>query len=332
MHKHKLILIVTTLMVLPALSAMATPPDYMTARVEPMCSGGDSLSFMMFTTGNEGSHYIAANHWSLQMIDLAARTQQGKTLGSHAAIYINVIEEGDKPELTWGEPKNISITETLKEWGMQDCALYDSSKLWTPAPGRFNYQIVDQTLTVSWAGAKRTLKSALHIDPRGEYWNNEQRYTEAERPLPEHSFEVYDTEGGSIDFKSELILDTRVALLFDVNFETDNYVHIVGVDKKELDHAKSWLVNAAGLELHRKGEHENARYYFEKALGIESTNDTARYNLACAHSQLGNAPKAIHELQEMADTEGLKAKVKKDNDFDPIRKDPEFKKLLKTLK
>ncbi|MCE5308674.1 MAG: hypothetical protein LLG20_13635 [Acidobacteriales bacterium] len=65
---------------------------------------------------------------------------------------------------------------------------------------------------------------------------------------------------------------------------------------------------------------------------LEDARDNVLYNLACNYSLLGDAKKAVDVLREAATTGNLStANLRQDSDFDSIRKDPGFVKLLDEL-
>jgi tetratricopeptide (TPR) repeat protein len=87
-----------------------------------------------------------------------------------------------------------------------------------------------------------------------------------------------------------------------------------------------------GLKEHKKGKYRKALEYFETALSKDPGSVAALYNFACASSLDGNKDDAVEHLQRLVDlgTKEATVKVKKartDRDFDPIRDDPDFKRV-----
>lgn len=87
-----------------------------------------------------------------------------------------------------------------------------------------------------------------------------------------------------------------------------------------------------GLKEHKKGKYAKALEYFGAALAKDPGSVAALYNYACASSLDGNKDDAVEHLQRLVDlgTKEATVKVKKartDRDFDPIRDDPDFKRV-----
>ena len=90
---------------------------------------------------------------------------------------------------------------------------------------------------------------------------------------------------------------------------------------------ESW--NNMGNAYKHKGEHDRAIECYEKALAIKPDSPEASYNLACAFSLKGQVPEAVEHLtRAVALNESYKENARSHSDFDPIRNDPEFCKLV----
>lgn len=78
----------------------------------------------------------------------------------------------------------------------------------------------------------------------------------------------------------------------------------------------------------RAGHPEEAAASYRKTLELKYREPTAMYNLACAYAQAHKADDAFSWL-ERAETAGLKIGqlALNDDDLDPLRRDPRFKKL-----
>jgi hypothetical protein len=90
--------------------------------------------------------------------------------------------------------------------------------------------------------------------------------------------------------------------------------------------------NDLGLGAYRKRDLEGAARQFEQAIREDSSYVAARVNLASVHAQLG-ADQQKQALSELAlamplDPELVRRRMHEDLDFDPLRKDPEFERLL----
>ena len=87
-----------------------------------------------------------------------------------------------------------------------------------------------------------------------------------------------------------------------------------------------------GLKEHKKGKYAKALQYYSDALSKDPGSVPALYNYACASSLDGNKNDAVEYLQRLVDlgTKEATQKVKKartDRDFDPVRDDPDFKRV-----
>lgn len=88
-----------------------------------------------------------------------------------------------------------------------------------------------------------------------------------------------------------------------------------------------------GLRQHKKGRYSKAADLFERALDSDGGSVSALYNGACAYAMQGDTKNAVEWLQRLVDI-GTKAagkkirKARKDRDFDIIRDDAEFKRVV----
>lgn len=86
----------------------------------------------------------------------------------------------------------------------------------------------------------------------------------------------------------------------------------------------SWGLSLAALK-----KYELAAEKFKKAVEINPKFDEAYYNLAKVQASLGQKNEAIINLKKAIDLDKMwKQEAKTDPDFDNIRNDPEFKKLV----
>ncbi|MFX0102169.1 MAG: tetratricopeptide repeat protein [Candidatus Hodarchaeota archaeon] len=90
------------------------------------------------------------------------------------------------------------------------------------------------------------------------------------------------------------------------------------------------LVNLGTLYLNGENQNlEEAKDCFTKAIELEPDDPTSYYNLACAHALAGeadDATKLLSKVIEMAPD--WKEDIKEDDDFNGIRDEVKFKKLL----
>ena len=88
------------------------------------------------------------------------------------------------------------------------------------------------------------------------------------------------------------------------------------------------LLNSVGMSLYRKGNYQKAYDYFFSAQ--HEKLPIAYYNTACMSSLLGDISGAIENLKNYIPTapDTWKDKIKKDKDFDGIRKTLEFQEFL----
>ncbi|MCK4533813.1 tetratricopeptide repeat protein [bacterium] len=88
------------------------------------------------------------------------------------------------------------------------------------------------------------------------------------------------------------------------------------------------LLNSVGMSLYRKGDNQKAYDYFFSAQ--HEKLPITYYNTACMSSLLGDISGAIENLKNYIPTapDEWKDKIKKDKDFDGIRKTLEFQEFL----
>jgi hypothetical protein len=91
----------------------------------------------------------------------------------------------------------------------------------------------------------------------------------------------------------------------------------------------SQAYNAAGLELHERGEHARAAELFHRAAYANPTSKLPMYNLACALARLDDpgARKAL-ELAIARGGPEVRAKALRDPDFERVRRSPWFTELV----
>jgi beta-lactamase regulating signal transducer with metallopeptidase domain/Flp pilus assembly protein TadD len=84
-------------------------------------------------------------------------------------------------------------------------------------------------------------------------------------------------------------------------------------------------------DLYRNDRYEDAAAAFRRSADEGYRRETALYNAACSWALLGNADRALNELDAalVAGWDDLD-KIAEDSDFDPIRSDPRFARMLET--
>lgn len=86
--------------------------------------------------------------------------------------------------------------------------------------------------------------------------------------------------------------------------------------------------NYANL-LVEQGKLSEAEPFYHKAIAIDPTHPKPYYNLACLYSLQGKKDQAYPLLKKaIALNESLRAEAQKDPDFEALREDPEFRKIL----
>jgi len=92
--------------------------------------------------------------------------------------------------------------------------------------------------------------------------------------------------------------------------------------------------NKDAMKAYRNKDYKKAIDLFIKALEKNPANLLFRYNLACTYALNGDKDKSLGILRQLKETEGCArcfirlARAAKDSDFDSIREDAEFKKLV----
>ena len=77
------------------------------------------------------------------------------------------------------------------------------------------------------------------------------------------------------------------------------------------------------------GKMDEARNHYLKASALDPAHPKPYYNLACLYSLEENAAEAVRYLRQAIERAGsLRVEARNDPDFDPIRKDPAFRKLV----
>lgn len=93
------------------------------------------------------------------------------------------------------------------------------------------------------------------------------------------------------------------------------------------DNARAYFLATAALD--NLGECEKAVDWADRAVAIDPDDATTRYNVACFYAQVGDTDKAFAFLQGSVTS---RTWLDNDPELDPIRDDPRFHALLRTLK
>jgi len=80
---------------------------------------------------------------------------------------------------------------------------------------------------------------------------------------------------------------------------------------------RAFKANTIGWQKHQKSDWEGSRPHFQEAVSIVTEYDLARYNLACAHSRLGDLDQALQEITHVLvrDLPRFKRAVHEDQDL-----------------
>ncbi|MGD1975942.1 MAG: tetratricopeptide repeat protein [Gammaproteobacteria bacterium] len=105
-----------------------------------------------------------------------------------------------------------------------------------------------------------------------------------------------------------------------------------GVDRAETfledhpdNHRAFYLGAGALLDL---GERKRAFEWAQKALAIDPSDPSIRYNMGCFYAKAGEIDQAFEYLQDSITSRSW---IEHDPDLDPIREDPRYQKLLESL-
>ncbi|HVH44853.1 MAG TPA: hypothetical protein VM925_21015 [Labilithrix sp.] len=90
------------------------------------------------------------------------------------------------------------------------------------------------------------------------------------------------------------------------------------------------VYNETGLRQHQRGDYAAAQDLFAKATFADPSFDLPPYNLACAHARMADHARAAAALELAIARGGPKVaeKARADHDFDGVRKEPWFTKLV----
>jgi hypothetical protein len=310
--------------------AGATPPDYLASEASPICWGADRAAFLVRSHGNAGSHYVSNVAWHLVMVDTRTSVAEWQDHGGLSANHVDVMEEGDVPQVSYSQGDGTSLGAAIEGWGLQSCTPWDASWVRGPEQGRYGISVSEAGIFLEYGGRRRELEISGTWDPgmlaTGQFpW--------MDQPPKLESVEPISTLGDSerLELRHTVDLETRQLLVVRVISEFGNRDVLMGSPKSSLIRSKAWLINARGLDDHRAGQFDRSAWWFAEALRLDPTFETALYNLACAQARLGNVPQAVHNLSLLPGSAALRGKVEGDGDFATVLKDPQMVEFLDGL-
>ena len=97
-----------------------------------------------------------------------------------------------------------------------------------------------------------------------------------------------------------------------------------------LDKVVARLINVRGFRRHKKGDFKGSAEDFARAFEMDPEFGLAAFNAACAEAKLGRKKESLEFLKKAIDLqpEESRKKARKDGDFDSLRSDSAFKKLV----
>lgn len=322
--------ILALLSILLAAPAAATPPDYLSSEATPICWGADRAAFLVRSHGNAGSHYTSNVDWHLVMVDVMSSVSEWQDHGGLSASFINAMEEGKEPEVSYGAGNGTSLGAAMQGWKLTTCTPWDQSWVRGPEQGRFGVSVSEAGVSLEYGGRKRVLETSGTWDPAmlatDQFpWNDQ--------PPKLETVEPNSTLGDSerLELRHTIDLETRQLMVVRVISEFGNRDVLIGSPKTSLLRAKAWLVNARGLDDHRAGQFDASAWWFSEAYRIDPTFETALYNLACAQARLGSLGPAIGTLGRLPGDSALRAKIERDVDFAAVLTDPQMLEFLDGL-
>jgi hypothetical protein len=138
-------------------------------------------------------------------------------------------------------------------------------------------------------------------------------------------------------FPSENLHILRIATLSDesrivvqTELEADRNV-VISLEVVDLGAGLARLLDAEGVARMREKHFDEAREFLERALTLSSDDATARYNLACLFSQIGQPEAAMRELSValyVDTTHDLANTARNDPDLASLGSRPDFKRLV----
>ena len=310
--------------------AHATPPDILSSSAEVLCTGGDRVTLLLHTSGNAGTYYITDNRWFLVMVDAATQEVQWRDHGAVIVSTVNIIEDGDDPEVSYRSGDAPAMGRSLGEWGMVSCGGRDASFVPGAHPERFGIEVSEAGVFLTLDDHRRELEISGTWDPVELAYG---QFPGLDSPAALQTVEPISSLGDSesLGLLRTLPLRTRTVFLVDRRSEFGTTQMVVASRRATASRAMAWLANAEGLEDHRAGRPDLSMTGFLAALDLDPTFDTARFNLACALALQNDAPGAVRHLTLLPHTSELRPRIAADSDFDSIRAADEFTAFVATL-
>lgn len=136
------------------------------------------------------------------------------------------------------------------------------------------------------------------------------------------------------DEQKETKSDATVDVTTDIEALEDYFVTKLGKYDRRLDklareprNGEEWYERA--YHLYRNDRYADAAVAFRRAAGEGHREETSLYNAACSFALLGDADHALSTLKEAIDAGWDDIdKIAEDSDFDPIRSDPRFTRVV----
>jgi tetratricopeptide (TPR) repeat protein len=114
-----------------------------------------------------------------------------------------------------------------------------------------------------------------------------------------------------------------------VAVEPETTVLVIGARPGEAFTPSPWERSAPSFGYFATKEYDKAAAFLSEVLEEYPDDAGVLFNLACAESLLGQADDAVAHLQQsIATDESFRELAQKDTDFDPIRDDARFRKLV----
>ncbi len=308
----------------------ATPPDHLVSTLDVVCTGGDRLALMQHSAGNAGTYYITDNRWHLVMIDTATSDVRWVDHGGVVVNTVNVLEDGDEPEVSYVHGDAPPLGRSLGEWGMVSCGAGDASYAWGYEVERFGIEVSEAGVFLTLGELRKELEIAGTWDPSeisaGQFpWGEDPTALPSTEPISH----LGDSEG--LVLVRTLPLATRTVFVVERVSDFGNTQAVVAARRDAAARTMAWLANARGLLDHRSGMPELSTMWFAASLDLDPTFETARFNLACALALQGDAAGAVRQLLQLPATPELRARIAGDGDFDAVRATPTFVGFLDEL-
>jgi tetratricopeptide (TPR) repeat protein len=136
--------------------------------------------------------------------------------------------------------------------------------------------------------------------------------------------ETFDAPAGTVVFVRDPAVRRGA-----VAEEKDTTVLAVGARPGEAFTPSQWERSAPALAYFATQDYEKAHEVLSEVIHEDPNDATVLFNLACAESLLGRTDDALGHLeQSIANDESFRELARTDTDFDPIRDDSRFQKLV----